>query len=248
MRRRRDWFIYGVALAASTLGHVALFGGLGSAAKSSPKEAPRSLEIAVVKPPPPPPPAPPPEEKPKPPPPKPKPKPVDLTKVKQPIEAPPPPNDTTPPPAEAPAEPPKPVFGISMSSTVGPGSGSGFSVRVGNTLMKDPEEEVTPPSEVKPYRAVPLYKVNKQPGKLGECVGEYPPNAKRLGIEGQVQLEVEVLDDGSVGEVRVVKGLGHGLDEAATAALKKCRFSPAEVGGQPVTTRITYRYTFVITD
>jgi outer membrane biosynthesis protein TonB len=33
---------------------------------------------------------------------------------------------------------------------------------------------------------------------------------------------------------RVVRGLGHGLDEAAIAAANKIRFKPAMRGGQPV--------------
>jgi len=42
---------------------------------------------------------------------------------------------------------------------------------------------------------------------------------------------------GATGEIhvqRVVKGLGHGLDEAAVAAANKIRFKPAMQNGQPV--------------
>ena len=166
----------------------------------------------------------------------------------KPPELPPPPN--TEPPADAvPAEKAKPVFGISMSSVVGPGSGSGFSVRVGNTLMKEPEKELTRPEDVKAYRPpVPLHKVSKPPRpRGGPCKSPpYPPEAKQLGLEGRVQLEVELRPDGSVGQVKVLAGLGHGLDEAAVEAVRRCPFDPAEVDGEPVATRITYTFTFVI--
>jgi TonB family protein len=33
---------------------------------------------------------------------------------------------------------------------------------------------------------------------------------------------------------RVVRGMGHGLDEAAIAAANKIRFKPATQGGQPI--------------
>ncbi len=33
---------------------------------------------------------------------------------------------------------------------------------------------------------------------------------------------------------RVVRGMGHGLDEAAVAAANKMRFKPAQRNGQPV--------------
>ena len=111
-----------------------MVGGLGYAARQGKHERARILEFAVVEPPPPPEPEPEPE-KPKPP----RPADVDLTKVKAPIEevAPPPNTDA----GEVEPESAPPVFGVTMSSVVGPGSGSGFRVRVGNTLMKDPEEE-----------------------------------------------------------------------------------------------------------
>lgn len=237
---RRDLVIYASALAFSLLLHVGTFAGLGSAARNSPRERERVLELAVVQSPSPPAPAP----EPPPPPPKPKPKPVDLTNVDElpPPASLPPSNSTDEPPPSA--EPPRPVFGISMRSTVGPGTGSSFSVRVGNTLMKDPEKELTPPEEVRPYRPVPLHQVTKMPRRLGDC--EAPPESIRRDVEGKVKLEVEVRADGSVGEVRLVTGLRADLDAAVVEAIKRCRFEPAQIAGQPVTTRIPYTYTFYL--
>jgi len=57
-----------------------------------------------------------------------------------------------------------------MSSIAGPGAGSGFAVKVGNTLMKAPDEKYTPPADVKAYKPVPLHTVSKQPRpKNGPC-------------------------------------------------------------------------------
>lgn len=237
---RRELIIYGLAFVVSAALHIGLFEGLGSAARSAPSRA-KVLEFAVIEPPPPPPPEPEPKPKPKPPPPK----EVDLTEVKQLPEVPPPPNTEA---VEEPVEEARPVFGITMSSTVGPGTGSGFSVRIGNTLMKDPDEAFTPPEEVKVFKPVPLHKVTRMPKRIDECMADYPPAAKQLGIEGRVKLEVEIQTDGTVGGVRVVSGLGHGLDDAAVLALRKCRFQPAESGGRAVPTRIIYTYTFFLED
>jgi periplasmic protein TonB len=233
---RRDLVIYAAAFAASLIGHVAVFEGLGNAARQAPKKRERALEFAVFTPPPPA--APPPEP--------PKPKPVDLSKSKPKrlVETPPPPNREAPPPEPA-AEPPPPVFGVTMSSTVGPGSGS-FSVRVGNTLMKEPEKEFTKPADVRPSKAVPLYQVSKMPSRRGQCEAEYPSEAKSMRVEGGVVLELDVMEDGRVDNVTVIKALGHGLDEAAVAALQRCRFAPAEMGGKAVATRIQYTYRFVL--
>jgi len=62
----------------------------------------------------------------------------------------------------------------------------------------------------------------------------YTDEARNLKIEGEVLLEVSFSANGSLHVNRVVRGLGHGLDEAAVAAASKIRFKPALKGGQPV--------------
>ena len=47
-------------------------------------------------------------------------------------------------------------------------------------------------------------------------------------------MEIVVNRDGSVGSVRLVQGLGYGLDARATAAVRQWRFSPATRHGTPV--------------
>jgi TonB family protein len=62
----------------------------------------------------------------------------------------------------------------------------------------------------------------------------YTQEARDLKLEGQVLLEILFTADGRVQVQRVVRGLGHGLDEAAVAAASKMRFKPALHNGQPV--------------
>jgi TonB family protein len=62
----------------------------------------------------------------------------------------------------------------------------------------------------------------------------YTEEARSLKLEGEVLLEVMFGANGSLHVNRVVRGLGHGLDEAAIAAANKMRFKPALRGGQPV--------------
>ena len=52
----------------------------------------------------------------------------------------------------------------------------------------------------------------------------YTEEARRLGIEGEVQLDVVFGASGAVSVRRVVHGLGHGLDETAIAAARCIRF------------------------
>ena len=62
----------------------------------------------------------------------------------------------------------------------------------------------------------------------------YTDEARRLRIEGTVQLRVVFGAAGQIRVVSVVKGLGHGLDEAAVQAAEAIRFRPACRDGHPV--------------
>jgi TonB family protein len=62
----------------------------------------------------------------------------------------------------------------------------------------------------------------------------YTDEARSLKLEGEVLLEVMFGANGSLHVNRVVRGLGHGLDEAAITAANKMRFKPALRMGQPV--------------
>jgi TonB family protein len=62
----------------------------------------------------------------------------------------------------------------------------------------------------------------------------YTDDARRMGLEGEVLIEVVFPAGGTVRVVRVIKGLGHGLDEAAIRAAQQIRFKPALQQGKPV--------------
>lgn len=72
----------------------------------------------------------------------------------------------------------------------------------------------------------------------------YTDEARKLRIEGDVILEVEFLSSGTLRVIRVVRGLGYGLDEAATAAAQQIRFKPAQASGQAVDSRNTVSIVF----
>jgi TonB family protein len=62
----------------------------------------------------------------------------------------------------------------------------------------------------------------------------YTDEARKLGLEGEVLIEVVFPAAGPVRVVRIVKGLGHGLDEAAIRAAQQIRFKPALQQSRPV--------------
>jgi protein TonB len=62
----------------------------------------------------------------------------------------------------------------------------------------------------------------------------YTAAARRARIEGRVRVELSVDEQGMVVAARVLDGLGHGLDEAALAAVKQLRFAAATQCGRAV--------------
>lgn len=67
---------------------------------------------------------------------------------------------------------------------------------------------------------------------------EYSPEGRAKKINGTVILAVEVLADGSIGRVSVIRSLGFGLDEKAVGTIRKGKFVPATALGEPVTANV----------
>jgi TonB family protein len=72
----------------------------------------------------------------------------------------------------------------------------------------------------------------------------YTEEARQLRLEGEVLLEVMFAANGQLHVNRVIRGLGHGLDEAAMAAANKMRFKPALRNGQSVDSTATVHVVF----
>jgi len=75
----------------------------------------------------------------------------------------------------------------------------------------------------------------------------YTEEARRLKIEGEVLLKVNFTVSGKVEVLGVVRGLGHGLDEAAVRAAEGMRFKPALRDGKPVDSMATVHVLFQLT-
>jgi TonB family protein len=61
----------------------------------------------------------------------------------------------------------------------------------------------------------------------------YTEEGRKLKIEGEVLLEVVFTASGRIRVVKVVQGLGHGLDQSAIQAAEKIQYKPALKNGQP---------------
>jgi periplasmic protein TonB len=122
-----------------------------------------------------------------------------------------------------------------VADSQGPGSGSGAGTGQGTGVGEGTGAGIGPGSGGGtgggPYR--PGSGITA-PGLLREVRPDYTEEARRRGIEGDVVLELVVRADGSVGTVKVLRGLGSGLDQRAADAVRQWRFSPARRFGTPV--------------
>lgn len=82
------------------------------------------------------------------------------------------------------------------------------------------------------------------PALIEDRQAEYTDEAVEARVEGQVVLELVIDASGEVREVKVVEGLGYGLDEAAVAAARQFRFRPATVDGEPTPVALNFAIRF----
>ena len=76
----------------------------------------------------------------------------------------------------------------------------------------------------------------------------YPEHAYNAGVEGRVFVQFVVDERGAPYDVRVVRGIGAGCDEAAIEAIRASRFVPGRQRGRPVKVQMTLPVTFRLDD
>jgi len=72
-----------------------------------------------------------------------------------------------------------------------------------------------------------LRRAPAKPKLVSRPTPAYTDDARAAGISGKVRVEITVDEQGRVVAVRLLQGLGHGLDEAAVAAARAMTFEPA---------------------
>ena len=82
------------------------------------------------------------------------------------------------------------------------------------------------------------------PTVLSRIEPVYSEAARKANLEGTVELSAIIRKDGSIETVKVLRGLGLGLDESAVRALKRWRFRPGMKDGSPVDLRVNVEVTF----
>lgn len=74
----------------------------------------------------------------------------------------------------------------------------------------------------------------------------YPGIAIRAGVQGKVLLQVIISKEGNPEDIKVVKGIGAGCDEAAIEALLNTKFLPGSQRGKTVRVSIVVPISFVL--
>lgn len=198
--------------------------------------------------------------------------PIEITESKRPTKkTPPPPAKLTPPakpprsserrvaapklPAAPPLAAPPPAgpladlpdFGLSLSGGI---DGAGMALPNGGGVRRAPAAESS--AKGGPRRlasAVPALDpceeraLRPKPRNVPQPLGTEA--ARAAGVEGKVRVQLSVDETGHVTDVRLLAGLGYGLDEAALAAARRAEFEPATRCGKPVraTFNISMRFT-----
>jgi TonB family protein len=72
----------------------------------------------------------------------------------------------------------------------------------------------------------------------------YTAEARQAMVEGIVLMQAVFESNGTISDVRVLRGIGHGMDEAAAKALGNWKFVPAQLNGQPVSVRVNVEMSF----
>lgn len=111
--------------------------------------------------------------------------------------------------------------GVGHGAGVGPGSGGGIGggvYKVGGGISAPKPVETPDP--------------------------EYTEEARRAKIQGTCILWLIVDAEGHPRDIRVVRGLGYGLDAKALETVKQWRFEPARKDGQPVNVQVSVEVGF----
>lgn len=145
------------------------------------------------------------------------------------------PNLGTPTPAPMPAAPPS--NGIGSGGGIGSGAGGGVGVGHGPGVGSGSGGGI----------GGGVFKVGggiSAPQAISTPDPVYTDEARNAKTQGICVLWLIVDDQGHPRDLRVIHGLGHGLDAKAIEAVKQWRFQPATKDGQPVNVQISVQVEF----
>lgn len=141
---------------------------------------------------------------------------------------------------------PMPDAGPSQSSQPSPPQQKQQDMPQPGAESSTPQEQPAPeaPSQDKPIAEPPADIVN--PVLIHRVNPEYPEVARRARVQGIVILEAIITKDGTVENVRVLRGVHPILDQAAIDSVKQWRYKPATLNGTRVKVYSTVTVKFTL--
>jgi len=135
--------------------------------------------------------------------------------------------------------------GVVASSGFGNGSANPVSHRTVGTVQPAGFAEADVPAGPTVHSRTAEAHATAAPAEiLSKPTPSYTQEARSLRIEGEVLLEVVLQASGNPRVVRVVRGLGHGLDDNAVKAAEQIHFKPAMRDGQPADSTVVLHIVF----
>lgn len=132
-------------------------------------------------------------------------------------------------------------MGTGKYGGVGPGDGTGYGPGSGYNTGGGPPSIGGLGNEV--------YSIKdgaSGPVILSKLTPKYTREAQLDKIQGTVVIRAIFRKDGVVDDIKVVRGIGYGLDEEAIKAAAQIRFLPGKKNGQPVNVRAQIEFTFTL--
>jgi protein TonB len=148
-------------------------------------------------------------------------------------------------PAPNPAFDALPDFGVSLTGGV---NGTGVALPVGGggpareRTLEKVVRKVAPVAAALPTDGCDEPPVKPKPISVPQP--SYTDDAQAAAIEGKVRVQLTVDESGKVIDVKLIQGLGHGLDEAALQAARRATFEPALRCGRPAQATFTIAMRF----
>lgn len=131
-------------------------------------------------------------------------------------------------------------FGDGVAGTGSGDRPSGRSVSTGG--FGDAAPAVAPAKQIAQKAQVTPVEILYKPRPV------YNEEARKQHVEGEVLLDVMFAASGELRVQRVVRGLGHGLDDSAIRSAQQIRFRPAMRAGQPVDSNAVVHIVFALAE
>jgi TonB family protein len=128
-----------------------------------------------------------------------------------------------------------------------PGEGGECVLEMLTTTAAAKAESNATPSDTGAQVAPGVFRVGGRvtaPVPIHRVEPQYSEKARAAKLHGVVVLYVEITPEGLPSNLRVMRGLGMGLDEEAIKAVKKWKFRPGLKDGKPITVAATVEVIF----